>query len=98
VTRRVELRPSAEKDLIRLAKFVAKFSAPAGERRAKAIDTFLASLGAEPFKGAPRGANAAFRQAVFRVGKATYVVRYRVTPKAVVITRIWHGRQNRPPR
>ncbi len=26
------------------------------------------------------------------------VVRYRVTPDTVVITRIWHGKERRPPR
>ena len=31
-----------------------------------------------------------------KFARSTYVVRYRVTQEAVIITRIWHGRENRP--
>jgi len=96
MTRRVELRPTAQKDLIRLAKFVAAFSEAAAERRANAIGAYLARLGAEPLKGAPRPGRNDYRQAVFRAGASRYVVRYRVTEDAVIITRIWHGRETRP--
>jgi plasmid stabilization system protein ParE len=36
------------------------------------------------------------RQLVLRYGKSGYVIRYRVTDEAVIISRIWHGKENRP--
>ena len=35
------------------------------------------------------------RELVVKFGKSAYVVRYRVTDGAVIVLRIWHGRQNR---
>jgi plasmid stabilization system protein ParE len=36
-----------------------------------------------------------FRQFILRYGKSGYIVRYRVLDEVVLITAIWHGRENR---
>jgi len=36
------------------------------------------------------------RQLILRYGKSAYVVRYIVLENTIIITRIWHGRENRP--
>jgi plasmid stabilization system protein ParE len=54
----------------------------------------ILSLAAEPFKGVERPAG--MRELDVKFGKSAYVVRYRVTDDAVIVTRVWHGRQNRP--
>ena len=35
------------------------------------------------------------RELYVKFGKSAYVIRYHVKDEAVVIVRIWHGRQNR---
>lgn len=37
-----------------------------------------------------------FRQLILRYGKSSYIVRYRVLPDVILITRIWHGKEDRP--
>ena len=43
-----------------------------------------------------QAASGALRETVVLYGKSSYLVRYRVTDDAVIITRIWHGKENRP--
>lgn len=54
----------------------------------------ILSLADQPFKGVER--QNGFRELFIRFGKAAYVVRYRVTDNAVIVTRVWHSLQNRP--
>jgi plasmid stabilization system protein ParE len=54
----------------------------------------ILSLSEQPFKGVERPSD--MREIFVKFGKSAYVIRYRVTDDAVIITRIWHGRQNRP--
>jgi plasmid stabilization system protein ParE len=89
VTRIVELRPAARRDLLRFDKFLARMSPSAAERRTLALRKALHGLGDAPFAGRP--AIGDFRQVVISIGRARYVARYRVTDDAVIITRIWHG-------
>jgi plasmid stabilization system protein ParE len=50
------------------------------------------------FPGVGVAVRGGYRQHAVRFGKYGFVVRYRVTDDAILITRIWHGLQNRPPR
>jgi plasmid stabilization system protein ParE len=93
VTRAVELRPAARRDLERFDRFLLKMSALAAQRRTRWLRAELASLAANPFRG--QSADRRRFQLTLRYARAVYVVRYRVTDEAVVITRIWHGREKR---
>jgi len=95
VTRRVELRPAARRDLDRLVSFLAALDERAGDRREKWLREALRALSRHPFKGRP-GPRADLRAFTLRHGKSSYHVRYQVTDDAIIITRIWHGKEDRP--
>lgn len=94
--RKVELRPAARRDLDRFDQFLLKMSALAAQRRMRWLRAELASLADNPLRG--RSTDLHRFELVLRYARAAYVVRYRLTPDAVVITRIWHGKERRPPR
>lgn len=92
--RRVELRPAARRDMLHFERSLHRHSPQAALRMFNLVTTRALSLGAEPFKGIER--QAGMCELFVKFGKSAYVIRYRVTDEAVVITRIWRGRQNRP--
>ena len=92
--RRVELRPAAERDLDRLAGFIAKLDERAADKRERGLREALRKLGDRPFLGRP-GPAPDLREQVARFGRSSYLIRYRVTQEAVIIIRIWHGREDR---
>lgn len=93
MSRTVELRP-AERDLDRLVEFVAKLDERAGDARERGLREKLRKLGVHPSMGRPGPGK--MRQFTARFGKSSYLIRYPITDDAVIITRIWHGRENRP--
>ncbi len=94
MARVVELRPAARRDLRRLGKFLARMSTLAAERRINWLTDELLTLGERPERGRPLGKG--LNEVVLRYARARYAVRYRVTPDQILITRIWHGKENRP--
>ncbi len=95
MTRKVELRPAAERDLNRLAAFVAAMDERAGNKRERMLREALRRLGERPFIGRP-GPRPDLRERVLKFGRSSYLIRYRVTDDAVIIIRIWHGKEDRP--
>lgn len=94
MTRRVKLRPAAERDLDRLIDFMAQLDARAADRREHWLRESLRRLARYPQMGRP-GPGPGLRQMTFRYGKSSYLVRYLVTDEAITVTRIWHGKENR---
>ena len=94
MTRRVEFRLAARADIRRFEKFLKKLSERAAARRVGWLETQVLSLGSNPRRGQEVGRNTYLL--VLRYDRARYIVRYRVTDTAVVILRIWHGKENRP--
>ena len=94
MTRRIKLRPAAERDLDRLVDFVAQLDARAADRREQWLRESLRRLARHPLMGRP-GPNPGLRQMTFRYGKSSYLVRYLVASDAIIVTRIWHGKENR---
>jgi len=92
--RRVELRPAARRDMLRFERSLSRHSPRAALRMFDLVTTRVLSLAEMPFKGVER--HAGMRELVVKFGKSAYVIRYRVTDEAVIVARIWHGRQNRP--
>jgi len=86
----------ARADLERLRNFLA----PHGESlSARAVDTLFAaaySLADHPERGRP-ATRGGYRELVVPFGGGAYVIRYRVDQRrnTVVITRLWHGREQR---
>jgi plasmid stabilization system protein ParE len=98
VRRALLFRPAARRDLLRLVDaLVARGAFTAAHNLAAELDTQTARLAQTPFIGA-QGQYATLRQWVFHFGRSRYVIRYSVTDDAVIIIRIWHGKENRPPR
>jgi plasmid stabilization system protein ParE len=94
MTRRVRFRAAAERDLLRLDKFLADLDQRAADRRMEWLQGELGKLAEHPFRGRPAG-GANLREATLRFGKTSYLIRYQVTDDAIRITRIWHGREDR---
>ena len=93
MTFQVELRPAARRD-DRFDDFLLFLSASAAEQRMDWLRAKLASLADDPFRG--QSTDRRRLQWVLRHRSSTYVIRYRIEQDAVVITRIWHGKENRP--
>lgn len=94
MTRTVELRPRAGRDLDRFETFLLKMSYSAAQRRLHWLRAEIASLAENPHRGQSQD-----RQRfvlVLRYARATYVIRYRLTPTSVVVIRIWNGKESRP--
>lgn len=94
MTYTVELRPAARRDLERFDEFLLRLSADAANRRMRWLRAQLASLADNPLRG--RSSDRRRFQLIVRYGRSTYVVRYRIEKETVIITRIWHGKENRP--
>ncbi|MEO8926576.1 MAG: type II toxin-antitoxin system RelE/ParE family toxin [Caulobacteraceae bacterium] len=81
--------------MARLEAFLAIKNQRAALAATDALLAAVRSLGDFPERGRP-GKGAGRRELVVKYGRDAYVVRYRVTIDAVVVTRIFHGRENRP--
>jgi len=92
--RRVELRPAARRDMLRFERSLNRHSPQAALRMFSLVAGRILSLATEPFKGVER--QSGFRELIIKFGKSAYVVRYRVSDEAVIVTRVWHSLQNRP--
>lgn len=92
--RRVELRPAAQRDMLRFERSLNRHSPKAALRMFNLVTGRILSLADQSFKGVER--HNGFRELIIKFGKSAYVIRYRVTDDAVIVTRIWHSLQDRP--
>jgi plasmid stabilization system protein ParE len=86
----------ARADLDRLRNFLAPHG---NELSTRAVDTLFAaaySLADQPERGRP-AARPGYRELIVPFGGRAYIIRYRVDQRrnTVVITRLWHGREQR---
>ncbi len=86
--------PEAVRDLVRLREFLGEKNAVAAERAAVRIRQAAAALREQPELGRIVEGEA-FRDLVAPFGGGAYVLRYRIDADAVVIARVWHGREDR---
>lgn len=91
--RDVRLARSAARDLIRLNAFLAEKSPRAAQRAMHAISSGLRSLSDSAERG--RLAGETVRELRIAFGRDGYVVRYRVGVADVLVTRIFHAREQR---
>jgi plasmid stabilization system protein ParE len=91
---RVIVTARASADIDRLHAFIAAKSPRSARRAVQRIIEGIDLLALFPRSGVV--VKGAIRSAFIRFGRSGYVVRYKVEADAVIITRIWHGKENRP--
>ena len=87
MSRGVRYLRSAEADLERIAAFLSKESQGRAERAIGRLEKGLANLRAFPEMGV--AVSSGLRQMVIRDRWNAFVVRYRFTNDAILVTRIW---------
>jgi plasmid stabilization system protein ParE len=90
----IELARRAVAGLRRLRAWLADKDPDAAARAAEAIAERIQQLRAFPRLG-PMAANSETRELQVRFGRYGYVVRYVLRGDIVVITRVFHGREDR---
>ncbi|HEY2710641.1 MAG TPA: type II toxin-antitoxin system RelE/ParE family toxin [Caulobacteraceae bacterium] len=91
---KVEFAPRARADLVRLRAWLADKDEETADRAVRTIVERIGLLEAFPLS-APRLPNSEIRELQIRFGRYGYVARYGVRGDAVVIARIFHGREDR---
>lgn len=89
------LSPDAVDDVERLRSFLDQNNPSAAQRALLSIWMAVDRLQEFPGLGMPT-ADVDIRQLVVRFGTSGYIVRYASLPPDILITRIWHGREERP--
>ena len=85
----------AVEDLARIRAFIAADHPPAARRAAARIKEAAAMLLDQPAMGRPVDDLPEFRDGFIPFGQQGYVLRYRLDERAIVVVRIWHGREDR---
>lgn len=91
--RDVRLSPHAERDLVRLGRFLADKNPTAARRAVAAISLSLRSLEDSAERG--RLAAPGLRELPIRFGRDGYFAQYRLSDGIVVVARIFHARERR---
>ena len=86
---------AAQADLSRLHDFLAHADPAVARRAVSAILGAIDKLELFAERGRP-SAVSGLRELIIPFGRSSYVVRYFVDGEAIVILRIWHGREARP--
>ncbi|MEL6521043.1 MAG: type II toxin-antitoxin system RelE/ParE family toxin [Pseudomonadota bacterium] len=92
---RLEFLPEAEADLDRLFIFLVEKNPLAAQKAMLAIDEALNILLESPLIGHVPEHFPDYRQHIVTFGKSGYIVRYRIQEDALIVTRIWAGRERR---
>ena len=95
MTRALRLRPAAGRDLDRLVLALTAENPIAAARRARFLRQAVSAIAASPLQGSV-GPRPDLRRAVLRLNRARFVFYFRVTDDAVVVLRIFHGKERRP--
>ena len=92
--RSVRYLRSAEADIERITAFLSKETIGRAERAINRLEHGFENLSAFPEMGVAVAGG--LRQMVIRDQWNAFVVRYRILDDAILITRIWHGLEDRP--
>jgi plasmid stabilization system protein ParE len=92
---KVKFLHSAYRDIERLHDFLESKNPDAADRASETLFEAAASLEAAPKKGRPITGN--LRDYIVPFGNAAYIMRYRLDERhqLVLVTRIWHSREQR---
>ncbi|HEY3451984.1 MAG TPA: type II toxin-antitoxin system RelE/ParE family toxin [Myxococcales bacterium] len=90
--------PGAVQDLVRLREFLEPGSSAAAERAAARIRQAASALLVQLEAGRVVEDAPELRDLIAPFGAGAYVIRYRIYSDAVLVVRVWHSREERPPR
>jgi plasmid stabilization system protein ParE len=88
----VEVTARALADIGRLVRFLALKNPVAAKRLRETLWESFEAISLEPALGRRRRD---LRERIVRLGRSAYVVRYAITPDAVIVLRIHHARESR---
>lgn len=93
----MELRwlPEARDDIQRLYEYLIDKNAAAAERAIRLIQTGANLLLENPELGKPMDDDTKRRELALPFGASAYILRYRLHENAIVVIRIWHGKEQR---
>ncbi|MGZ8096642.1 MAG: type II toxin-antitoxin system RelE/ParE family toxin [Methylosarcina sp.] len=86
--------PAAREDLIRLRQFIEPHSREAARRAAQSLKKAASLITQHPGMGM-RLEGRQDRELFVPFGRCGYVMRYRLDENAIVILKIWHGKEER---
>ena len=89
---RLQFLPSAVRDFVRLREFVEPKNPEAAARIAARLYEAATMLLTTPDLGRPIPGTP-YRKLVIRMRRSAYIMRYRHVPDAIVIVRVFHGRE-----
>lgn len=92
---KVTLHKDAERDVRRLILFLEGKSPRAAAKLGSVLEKGFQRLSAHPRIGRPTVTGEA-RLLTVGTRRASYVMRYAITSRGVLILRIWHGKEDRP--
>lgn len=95
MTRKLKFRPAARRDVKRLAAFLGEAPQAVADALIDILESEATRLARTPFIGRPLR-DTPLREWIVRYGRSAYIIRYAVSDTAVTITRIWHGKEDRP--
>lgn len=95
---RVEFLPQAVEDIDRVFGFLVEKNPLAAAKAMLAIDEAIEKLTLSPRLGRPLPGLEDFRQIPIPFGKSGYMMQYRIQEDALVVVRLWAGREAGPPR
>ena len=90
---RLVISSAASKDVDRLEAWLLDKDPGAAIEVGEVLERAIASLNELPERGRPVASDT--RELDVKFGRGRYVVRYRVSERQVVVTRIFHGRERR---
>lgn len=87
--------PEAQQDVGRLFDFLVEVDPTAAERAIRLIQGGANRLQEHPEIGRPMGDDSGRRELFLTFGAGAYVLRYQIEGDAIVVIRVWHGREER---
>lgn len=87
--------PEAKADIQRLFDFLAEVNPSAAAAAMRVIQAGAARLLEHPKIGRRMDDETPRRELILPFAAAAYVLRYRIEDDAIVIVRVWHGREDR---
>jgi len=87
--------PEARNDIERLFNFLLEINPAAAERAIRLIQDGAERLLDYPQIGHPMDDDSGRRELYLPFGAGAYILRYRIDDHAVVVVRVWHGREHR---
>ncbi len=87
--------PETKEDFRRLYAFIYPHNPEAAGKLIKLIFESSETIQHNPYIGVPYWEFPEFRDYIVRFGSRGYVLRYRIYKTDILISRIWHGRENR---